>query len=256
MSQALKILTRLLILAMKIYNWANSFLIGHDYLIRAITNDSLPNIRIYKSHLVHDEDITRKYILYGYAIFTGGNNSTNYKDYMDDQNTARNNKRGIWSLEWSVLSKLGNWDISPKPLKITYETESKSNYHELKPVSNIKTEMPYLPLLAVSFASFALAWDYLATASDYQNIIDRMSKQITDLNNTLNNMSPYDATIPAINQSIKNAQDIVNDAQKTKTRKIIFGVSCIAVGIITTIFSLKEVQVRTDLQSLTLSYRF
>jgi endonuclease YncB( thermonuclease family) len=242
-------------LAISINKWANSILTGHDYLIKFITNDSLPKIRIFRSHLGVGEDIIEKYILFGFAIFTGDTNSTKYIDYMEDQNTAQKNKKGIWSLDPENLSKLRNGIVFTPITIIPNELESKLNLKGLSPESHIKTERPYLPLLAVSVASFALAWDYFATASDYQNIIDKTNPQLSDLKSRLSHTHD-DVTRTAINQSIKEAQDVINEAQKTHTRKIILGVSCIAAGIVTTIFAFKEVQVKTDLQSLTLSYRF
>jgi endonuclease YncB( thermonuclease family) len=217
-------------LAIKINNWAYGLLVGNQFKLSFITNDSLPKIRIYRSLLLIDEDITKIYIQNGYAIFRGDTNSTKYIEYMDDQNTAQKNKKGIWSLKPEIISAMLNGKIIPKKLKTLYEWEYKSNQPGFTTASYIKSEMPYLPLLAVSFASFALAWDYFLQASDIQKTIDVFK--------TISPKGDY------------------SDLESSKTRKTAVAITCLAAGIITTLFSLKEVRVKTDLQSLTLSYRF
>jgi endonuclease YncB( thermonuclease family) len=219
-----------IILANQINKWAYSLLINQYCKIDFITTDSLSKVRIYRSRLFGDEDIVQKYILNGYAIFIGDKNSPKYLEYMEDQNTARNNSNGIWSLSTELLSKLSKEEVSPKTLQLINELESKSNQLELITGSQIKTVRPYLPLLAISIASFALAWDYFSQASDIQKAID-----------------VYKTILPKGDYS---------DLESSETRKTVVAITCLTAGIITTLFSLKEVQVRTDLRSLTLSYRF
>ena len=217
-------------LAMQINKWANSLLVDHNFWIRFITKDSLSKIRLIRSYMFGDEDITRTYILKGYAIFKGDTNSTEYMDYLDDQNTARNNKKGIWSLEPEALSVLGNGEIFPKRLKTVSELKRESDEHRFITESYIKSKMPYLPLLALSAVSFALAWDFFSQSSDIQNAIDLDKKLLPN--------GDY------------------SDLESSKTRKTIIGIVSVAAGIVITIFSFEEVQVKTDLHSFTVSYRF
>lgn len=47
-----------------------------------------------------------------------------------------------------------------------------------------------------------------------------------------------------------------SELESSKTRKTIVGVTCFVAGVVTTLFSFKSVEVKTNLQSLSLSYRF
>lgn len=93
-----------------------------------------------------------------------------------------------------------------------------------------KVEQPYLSLLVISAASFVLAWDSFSDVSDIQ------------------------ITIDALRTISKNAD--VSKYESIQKRKYLVGVTCLVAGIVTTLFSLQEVEVKTDLQSLSIGYRF
>ena len=95
---------------------------------------------------------------------------------------------------------------------------------------DIKYERPYLPLLCLSAASFALAWDSFSSAIDIQKTISAL-------------------------KSISNKVD-VSDLESSKTRKTIVAITCLIAGVVTTIFSFKEVEVRANLNSMNISYTF
>lgn len=100
---------------------------------------------------------------------------------------------------------------------------------DVKPVIK-RYERPYLPLLSISAVLLALTWDSYASASDIQKTID--SFKAFDNN--------YDSS----------------ELESSKTRKQILGVTCLVAAVLTTVFAFKTVEIKTDLNSISMSYRF
>lgn len=134
----------------------------------------------------------------------------------------------IGSQERAQKDRLGIWqDI--KTIKSIYAPIINSEKELLS--FQKKYEQPYIPLLAISIVSFVLAWDSFSSASDIQKEID------------------------SLNKFVSNKAD-VSELETSKTRKSIVGVTCFVAGVITALFSFKSVEVKTTLQSISLSYRF
>jgi hypothetical protein len=91
-------------------------------------------------------------------------------------------------------------------------------------------EQPYLPLLSVSAVLLALTWDSFASASDIQKSIDSFKSIDSDFDSS--------------------------ELESSKGRKQIIGITCLVAAVITTIFAFKSVEVKTDLNSISMSYRF
>ena len=100
---------------------------------------------------------------------------------------------------------------------------------DVKPVIN-QYGQPYLPLLAISAVFLALTWDSFASASDIQKSIDDF-------------------------RAIDNNFDS-SELESSKTRKQIIGVTCLAAAGLITVFAFKKVEIKTDLNSISMSYRF
>ena len=82
----------------------------------------------------------------------------------------------------------------------------------------------------MSLASFALAWDSFSSASDIQESIDLFKK--------------FDKNFDT------------SKLESSKTRKSVVGVTCVVAGFVTAFFSFQSVEVKTNLRSVSLSYRF
>lgn len=96
---------------------------------------------------------------------------------------------------------------------------------------NVKIyEQPFLPLLSVSAVLLVLTWDSFDSASDIQKTIDDF--KVLD--------SDYDSS----------------DLESSKVRKQVLGITCLVASVVTTIFAFKSVEVKTDLNSISVSYRF
>lgn len=207
-------------LANEINNWATNLLLNRNVKIIFTTNDFIPKARIYKIQMLgYEEDITQTFILKGYAILIN-KNTDNYTKILESQKIAQENKRGIWSLKPESLPELST--INESDFSAIQQDLNSNNY--------VKTEQPYLGLLSLSLASFLLAWDSFATASDIQEQIDFNNKLLPN----------YDSS----------------NLESTRTRKYILGAAFILAGIYTTLFSLQSVEVQSNFNSLTVSYRF
>lgn len=99
---------------------------------------------------------------------------------------------------------------------------------------NKRYEQPYLYMLGVTFASAALAWDYFSQAGDIQDNIDLLKSM---------------AKAAKITVDTKSLED-------SKTRKTIVGVACVAASVLSTIFAIKNVEVKSVGNGIALSYRF
>jgi endonuclease YncB( thermonuclease family) len=99
---------------------------------------------------------------------------------------------------------------------------------------NKQYEQPYLYMLGVSIASAALAWDYFSQAGDIQDNIDLLKSMAKSAKITIDTKTLEDS----------------------KTRKTIIGVTCVAASILSTIFAIKNVEVKSEGNRIALSYRF
>lgn len=139
--------------------------------------------------------------------------SDDYNKMLDYEKEAQKNKNGLW-----------------KEISMQYAGDkiiSKEKAIEL----NKRYEKPYLYMLGISAASFVLAWDYITQASDIQDQIDFYK---------------------ALNKTLK-ATYSTTTLEKSKSRKTIVGVVCLAAGVASTIFAFQDVEIRTDFQSISLS---
>ena len=119
-------------------------------------------------------------------------------------------------------NKLGIWqEVSNK--EIVDNTMKEKIYVYTK-----QYERPYLYLIPLSLASFVFAWDSFASVSDIQKNIDLFTKLKLD----------------------------ASDLKASKTRKKILGIASLAAGVFTAIMSFKEVEIKTDASSITMSYKF
>jgi hypothetical protein len=107
---------------------------------------------------------------------------------------------------------------------------------------------PYIPLLGLSIASFALSWDFFSAASDLQNGIDNLNNELKELPN-----SNYPDKRKEEEDFIKNQ---IDNYKSTKVRKTIVAVTCLVAGIVTTLYSFQTVEIKTNLQTISMNYRF
>lgn len=203
--------------AKNLLQWEQSFLLNQkfDFIFLNINDDGTNNVKAYKSYFFSKSDIATQFLSQGYAILLNNIDQNYYDELINEQQYAQKNKIGIWGAD---LTQLENLNIQAPISKELIASISK------------KYERPYISLLAVSLASFALAWDSFSSANDIQETMDLMKKIDKNYN--------------------------TSDLESSKTRKTIVGITCIAAGIITTLFSFKSVEVKTNLQSLSLSYNF
>lgn len=143
--------------------------------------------------------------------------------------------------------KLGIWKES---LAIQWENEM-TIFNPEDQIAVFKSS-PYIPLLGLSIASFALSWDFFSAASYFQNQIDYLNNVLKELPN-----NPLYRNYPDLR---KKEEDIlknqIDDYKSIKVRKTIVAVTCLVAGIITTLYSFKTVEIKTNFQSLSLTYRF
>lgn len=93
-----------------------------------------------------------------------------------------------------------------------------------------KYENVNIPLLVLGVASFVLAWDSFSTVSDIQATIDNI-------------------------KSVSKEID-VSELETSLTRKSIVGVTCLIAGVISTLYSFKSIEVKTNFKSVSMNYRF
>jgi endonuclease YncB( thermonuclease family) len=91
-------------------------------------------------------------------------------------------------------------------------------------------EHPYRFMLTISALSCVFAWDNFASASDIQNSIDLQKKTNKNFNSS--------------------------DLEEQRTRKVIVGITGLAIGIVATIISFTSVEIKTTSNSIGLSFHF
>lgn len=201
--------------------WENGFLLNRklDFEFLNQNDDETTNVIAYISYAFSKANLASKFLSIGFATLLPNINQDFYSELIELQERAQKDNVGIWKVRRSLLEDYNS------PIPITPELAADlNNYYE----------QPYIPLLAISAAAFVLAWDSFSSASDMQKIIDNLK---------------------SISASAKVKVD-VPELESTQTRKTIIGITCLFAGVIITWFSLKEVEVHTNLQSLSLRYRF
>ncbi|MBZ0198826.1 MAG: thermonuclease family protein [Ignavibacteriaceae bacterium] len=212
-----------------IYQWETENLLDANVAIETLgsTEDGTNLVAIYKNYpFFIRKNIANELLSNGWASLIIDINNDYLQSLITYQEEAQKNKDGIWEAGFSVSQNVDTPIINAEEMAVF-------------------TSRPYLPLLGISIASFALAWDYFSASSDAQKSIDKLNDQIKLLPNT----STGKQTEQIYNDEIDNLKSI-------KTRKTIVAVTCVAAGIITTLFSFKSVEVKTNFQSLSLSYKF
>jgi len=204
-------------LADEILKWETRLLLDRkfDFEFLKKNDDGTISAIAYISYAFSKSDLASRFLSNGYAILLPDVNKDYYSKLIEEQERAQKNKVGIWKENLNLLQ------LSRTPIPITDELIS--TFHK-------KYEHPYIPLLAISVASFTLALDNFSSASDIQKTIDFQKK--------------FDKNFDS------------SELESSKTRKSIVGITCLVAGVITTLFSFKSVEVKTNLQSLSLSYRF
>jgi len=225
-------------IAKEINKWENDFLLESDFTFKFMGKDTngVLEAKIIKERSFYDENMAEKLLTNGYATLLAGNDKLFNSSLIEFQERAQENNYGLWK----------NKIIHKEDLAKT----SYSNKQNI-PFYGKTYERPYLPLLGIGIASFALAWDEFADASDIQSSIDNFNNDIYLIPQI------YSSIGIELRQQIENGyKDEIENLKNDKSRKIIVGVTCLVAGIITTLYSFKTVEVRTDFQSLSLSYRF
>lgn len=211
-------------LASKIYEWEKKVLLDRKFIFefKDQDKDNVAKVIIYRTSLFLKENVAKLFLSKGFATLSLNREEPEYNDLIIDARRALSAKVGIWK----VVSK-------------EYIVEQKLSLPQLK------YERPYFPLLALSVASYVLAWDNFSSITDLQNGIDQINGQIS-----------YYRKIPDYEEVIRILENARGKLERQKTRKAIVALTCLSAGIVTTVFSIKKVEVKTDLQSIKLSYRF
>lgn len=118
------------------------------------------------------------------------------------------------------------------------EVYAKPKDKAFKPKGNVEDvslnaqsyKKPNFPILLLSLASIIIGYDYLASASEIQESID----------------------------NLKNASKTadVSTFESSKHRKEIVGLTCLIGGVISAMITFKDVSIRTNSNSISMSYRF
>jgi len=202
-------------IAKDIYQWEKDVMLDRkfkfDFIIEKKGGNSLSEVIIYKSYIFSDENIANRLLSMGYAVLINNIEKKYFDRLIEYQKLARKNSMGIWKESNTVLSSID------API-----------YKFLSPKKEY--EQPYIPLLAISVASFALAWNSFSDASNIQKAIDFQKR---------------------LNKNFDSSE-----LESSKSRKSIVGITCLIAGVITTLFSFKSVEVKTNLQTFSLSYQF
>jgi len=221
-------------IAAEIYQWEIENLLNQNFSaeIYGEATEKIVLVNLFKNYpFFVKENLIVKFLSLGYASLLETANKTFIAEMREYQEEAQNNKLGIWK-EYLTIQKYIDMPIFIPKQQII-----------------IQKSRPYLPLLGIGIASFALAWDGFATASDIQSNIDKLNNDI--------NLIPEIYSSIELRKEIENViKDEIENQKKIKTRKIIVGATCLVAGIITTLYSFKTVEIKTDLQSINLSYKF
>jgi endonuclease YncB( thermonuclease family) len=197
-------------LARTIFQWENVNLLDENISVEILgkSDEGIDLVAMYENYpLFIKENIADEFLSNGWASIMHGINNDYLQKIIKYQEDAQNNKNGIWKEDISVIKNIDTPLLNTKEMAVF-------------------TSRPYIPLLGLSIASFALAWDYFSSASDLQKTIDGATMYTN-----------------------------VSDLKKTQTRKYIVGATCLLAGVVTFIFSFETVEVRTNFQSLSLSYK-
>lgn len=101
-------------------------------------------------------------------------------------------------------------------------------------VEHKKLGWQFWGLVSIGIASGVLAWDYFSQAKDLQSTID------------------YFNALSTVTKTKLNTDDLKN----AKTRKIIVGASCAVASLMSLIFAFDSIEIKNDMQSVTISYKF
>ena len=216
-----------------IYQWEIENLLGANVSIEILgsTQDGTDLIAIYKNYpFFIRNNVANDFLSNGWAALIRNINIDYLKRLITYQEEAQKNKNGLWEDNFSLSKDIDTPIINTKEIPVF-------------------TSRPYLPLIGLSVVSFALSWDFFSESSDIQKDIDRINDNIKLLPNIYPNVSLR-------KQIEQDLNDQIDDLKSKKARKTIVAITCIAAGVITTLFSLKSVEVKTNLQSLSLSYKF
>jgi len=221
-------------IAADIYQWEIDNLLDQNFSaeIYGEANDKIVLVNLFKNYpFFVKENLIVKFLSLGYASLLETANKTFIAEMREYQEEAQNNKLGMWKEDLMIKKNIDIPIFIPKQQII------------------IQKSRPYLPLLGIGIASLALAWDGFATASDVQSNIDK-------LNNDINLIPKIYSSIELRKQIENGIKDEIENLKKIKSRKVIVGVTCLVAGIITTLYSFKTVEIKTDLQSIKFSYKF
>lgn len=224
-------------LAEEIFQWENNNLLVGNISVEILgrSEDGIDLVAIYKHYpLFVKRNLAIDFLSNGYAALIQDMNKNYQNGLSKYQEEAQKSKLGIWKESLAIQGK-NELTIFNSENQITV---FKSN--------------PYIPLLGLSIASFALSWDFFSTASDFQNKIDNLNNELKELPN-----NPIYRNYPDLRKKeeaiIKNQ---IDDYKSIKTRKTIVAVTCLVAGIVTTLYSFKTVEIKTNLQTISLNYRF
>lgn len=224
-------------LAEEIYQWEINNLLDGNISVEILgrLEDETDLVAIYKHYpLFIKRNIANDFLSNGYAALIQNMNKNYQNNLSKYQEEAQKYKLGIWK----------------ESLAIQWENEM-TIFNPEDQIAVFKSS-PYIPLLGLNIASFALSWDFFSAASYFQNQIDYLNNVLKELPN-----NPLYRNYPDLRKKeediLKNQIDVY---KSIKVRKTIVAVTCLVAGIITTLYSFKTVEIKTNFQSLSLTYRF
>lgn len=160
---------------------------------------------------------------------------------FDDALQSWRSKPAVDSIQ-SVMSREDSVKLIFKKFDRDVVTETKPTQTEqIKTILNPQYSRPNIHLLAVSALSFGLAWEFFTRAGEYQDVID-FNNDLANVFNTAFNTT----NIRANNSGLETA----------KTRMIILGIVSIGAGLATTVYALKQIEIKSNGASLSIAYNF
>jgi endonuclease YncB( thermonuclease family) len=197
--------------------------------------------RIYATSIL---EMSKRFLEKGFGFFdsTGISNERAIQ-YVVAQREARESKRGIWG----IFSDEGIRTAQTDSIRESWTSLADlSEQHTLLPSSEIMNSyLKVRPQILLSVVSLGLSWDFLAEASDLNDLANSIDKQ---LEQARANHSPQDLIASLVNEK--------SNAESSKTRKSIIGWSCLVVGVVNVFFSFETVEVKAKTNALTLLYKF
>jgi endonuclease YncB( thermonuclease family) len=235
-----------------VFKWENEYLLDGNFSFDTLLRSSngIVAVVMYKKNPLYKTDVAKRFLENGYAALLSHASKAYSEELSEYQDVARKDSLGIWKdglvkskhLEAPMFTEKQR-RLVDVGMPLEKRHDNASSPIQMEPTRTIVSySRPYLPLLVVGVAAFALAWDNFASVSDIETEIDLVTKQ--------------SAALPAGSSLKKEYEDAISRSENVRNRKTIVAIACIAAGLVTTVFSLKQVEVRTDFQSLSVGYNF